>query len=54
MQVNITGMVVLIDKNMAEGYVIIDESDDSDVDESLQYSVKMTPAIVPYYTASND
>ena len=29
---------------MAQGYVIIDESGDSDVDESLQYSVNMTPA----------
>ena len=28
---------------MAQEYVISDESDDSDVDESLQYSVEMTP-----------
>ena len=28
---------------MAQEYVIIDESDDSDEDESLQYSVNMTP-----------
>ena len=28
---------------MAQEYVISDESDDSDVDESLQYSVKITP-----------
>ena len=34
----------VIDKDMAQGYVIIDESDDSDVDESLQYSVNITPA----------
>ena len=27
---------------MAQEYVISDESDDSDVDESLQYSVKIT------------
>lgn len=38
----ITGLILVID--MAQGYVIIDESDDSDVDESLQYSVNMTPA----------
>ena len=38
LQVDITGVVVLIDKNME--YVITDESDDSDVDTSLQYSVK--------------
>ena len=36
-------MIVLIDKDMAQEYVISDESDDSDVDESLQYSVKITP-----------
>ena len=40
----ITGLIFVIDKDMAQGYVIIDESDDSDVDESLQYSVNMTPA----------
>ena len=40
----ITGLIFAIDKDMAQGYVIIDESDDSDVDESLQYSVNMTPA----------
>ena len=39
----ITGLIFVIDKDMAQGYVIIDESDDSDVDESLQYSVNMTP-----------
>ena len=38
LQVDITGVVVLIDKNME--YVITDESDDSDVDTSLQYSVR--------------
>ena len=38
----ITGLILVID--MAQGYVIIDESDDSDVDESMQYSVNMTPA----------
>ena len=38
----ITGLIFVIDKDMAQGYVIIDESDDSDVDESLQYSVNMT------------
>ena len=32
-----------MDKDMAQGYMIIDESDDSDEDKSLQYSVNMTP-----------
>ena len=41
MQVDITGVVVQLTKAWHRD--IIDESDDSDVDESLQYSVKMTP-----------
>lgn len=40
----ITGLIFVIDKDMAQVFVIPDESDDSDEDESLQYSVNMTPA----------
>ena len=29
----ITGLIFVIDKDMVQGYVIIDESDDSNVDE---------------------
>ena len=35
---------------MAQGYVIIDESDNSDINESLQYNVKITPADHAIYT----
>ena len=39
----ITGLIFVIDKDMAQVFMITDESDDSE-DESLQYSVNMTPA----------
>ena len=39
----ITGLIFGIHKDMVQGYVIIDESNHSDEDESLQYSVNMTP-----------